>query len=98
MSQELNAGTRVRLELDGDQVQVKHREIGQIGTLPAVLAREFARQASSQPQTLSLIDSILPASEANICKLLVTRASESILSTQIVEYATNAFCAERAKC
>lgn len=98
LSQELSPGTRVRLELDGQQVPVKHREIGQIGTLPSTLAREFAQQRASQLQTLSLVDSISAGPEANICKLLVTRASDSVSSAQIIDYATNAFHAERPKC
>lgn len=98
LSQELCPGTRVRLELDGDQVWVKHREIGEIGRLPPALAREFAQPVAGQLQTLSLIDSILAEPEANVCKLLVIRASDAVSSAQIIEYAANAFHAERAKC
>lgn len=98
LSHELSPGTRVRLELDGEQVQVKHREIGHIGTLPPILAREFTQQHASQLQTVSLVDSILTGPEANVCKLLVVRANDSVSSAHIIEYATNAFRAERAKC
>lgn len=98
LSQELYPGIRVRLELDGTLVRVKHRQIGEIGRLPPALAREFAKPTASQPQTLSLIDSILAEAQVNRCKLLVIRASAAVTSAQIIDYASNAFCAERAKC
>lgn len=98
LSQELCVGTRVRLVLEGHQVQARHREVGLIGTLPPALAREFAQQAGGSLQTLSLVDSILQKPEANLCKLLVVRADDSACSAQIIEYASHAFLAERTKC
>ncbi len=98
LSQELYPGTRLRLQLNAEQVRVTHREIGEIGTLLQPLAREFAGPDAKHLQTLSLIDSIRPETTGNICKMLVIRAAETMGAAQIIEYAQHAFRAERAKC
>ncbi len=98
LSQELYPGTRLRLVLNDDQVCVSHREIGQIGALMPALAREFVGQDAGHLQTLSLIDSIRAEPAGNMCKILVIRAGDTVGAAQIIEYANNAFRAERAKC
>jgi hypothetical protein len=98
LSQELSLGTRLRLVVDGKQVRVVHRNVGEVGELPPALAHEFSQIESNQVQTLSLIDRVDCEHEVSVCKLLVTRASGNISSAQIINYTSNAFQAERAKC
>jgi hypothetical protein len=98
LSEELNVGTRLRLVLEGTQVRVVHRNVGEVGELPPALTPDFIEIDGSQVQTLSLIDRLDGEPEASVCKLLVTRASGNISSSQIIDYTSNAFQAVRAKC
>lgn len=98
LSRELGSGSRVRLLLEGEQVCVVHRSIGEIGKLPPILAQEFAQWQPDQVKTLSLIDRIGQEGEPKTCTLLVTRASGSMSSAQIVDYTSCAFQAVRAEC
>ncbi len=98
LSRELFSGTRVRLMLEGEQVQVAHRSIGKIGELPSSLTQEFLQWDGNQVKTLSLIDRISQEGKSQTCTLLVARASGSMTAAQIVDYITCAFQAARAEC
>ncbi len=98
LSHDLCSGMRVRLVLEGEQIRVMHRCIGEIGSLPQILVQEFAQWDGNQVKTLSLIDRISQEGESQTCTLLVTRASSSISSAQIVDYTSSAFQAARAEC
>lgn len=94
----LGEGTRLSFDLaDASEVLVSHRSIGQLGRLPRALASEMQLEPMSARKYLPLVDST-DARDTGKCKLLVSTALAEVPSSEIVQYAAEAFYAERAKC
>lgn len=98
LQRKLVEGIRLSFDFGKEQsVLVSHRELGQIGRLSHLLARELHSEAMRERLYLVLTDQ-RPSAKAGYCKLLVSTGAAGVSVPELVGYSAEAFHAVRKKC
>jgi hypothetical protein len=94
----LQIGTRLKFECVESEIQVVHRVLGVLGNLPPSLAEEIIDRSRLDIRYLPIVDLIELSEPGFVCKLLVCLAEPNVVTSELVDYTTNAFQALRKKC